>query len=202
MQFMMTGLGALIMAGVCGLSAFFIVVDDRHGQAAQAHLAAAAPLTRDITSRTVDPQPLTVTEVFPRPELLIPGGTNPYRVRLTHSDTDCHIAASGELAALLDTHGCSQVIRATLTAPDARYVVTTGVFNLADEASAKLANEQVKVILDAGRGRLAGMPAGPGTDVVEDGRYAVTSWPTRCWSAPTDCRSPTPTSRRSGSCTS
>jgi hypothetical protein len=175
LQFLMSSLGALIMAGVCGLSTFFVVADERHSHDGTTVAAAAG---RDITSRTIDPAPLTVDETFPGSELNVVGATGPYRVLLTHTDSDCDLATSGEIAILLETLGCTQVVRATLAAPDSRYLATAGVFNLADEPGATRANEQVKSMLDTGRGRLTGMPAGDGTRVL-DTAPAQFGWHTR-----------------------
>jgi hypothetical protein len=162
MQLVMTGIAATIMLSVCGLSGFFIVADERRGHGGTTVKAPARLADRrDISSRAVDPEPLTVDEVFPRSDLAVADRT--YRVQMTHSDTDCHITASGEIDTLLGTLGCTQVIRATLRAPEEGYLLTAGVFNLADEAGATLAQQQVKAILDGGRGRLGGMTAGEGT---------------------------------------
>lgn len=178
MRFVMTGIAATIMLGVCGLSTFFIVVDERRGRDVSTAAVAPARLVdqRDISSRVVDPEPLTVDEVFPRSQLTI--GGRAYRVEMTHSDSDCDIATSGEVATLLETLGCTQVIRATLRAPEAGYLLTTGAFNLADEPGATLAHEQVKAMLDGGRGRLTGMTAGEGTDALADAP-AQFGWHTR-----------------------
>ncbi|GAA0795476.1 hypothetical protein Sya03_34970 [Spirilliplanes yamanashiensis] len=166
MQLVMVGIAAAIMLGVCGLSAFIIVADERRGREISTAAVAPPKLTDrvDISSRTVDPAPLTVDEVFPRSSLVVADRT--YRVEMTHSDKDCHIAASGAAATLLDSLGCSQVIRSTLRAPEDGYLLTTGVFNLADEPGATLAHDQIKAILDSGRGRLTGMTAGSGTEAL------------------------------------
>ncbi len=178
MQLVMTSIAAAIMLGVCGLSGFIIVADERHGRRVTTASAPPAKLVdyRDISSRVVDPDPLTVDEVFPRSEL--PIGDRTYRVEMTHSDSDCPIATSGEITTLLDTLGCTQVIRATLHAPEEGYVLTTGVFNLADEPGATLAHEQVKAMLDGGRGRFSGMTAGAGTEALGDAP-AQFGWHTR-----------------------
>ncbi len=160
-QLVMTGIAATIMLSVCGLSGFFVVADERRHGGTTVKAPARPADRRDISSRVADPAPLTVDEVFPRSDLAVADRT--YRVQMTHSDTDCHITASGEIDALLGTLGCTQVIRATLRAPEEGYLLTAGVFNLADEAGATLAHQQVKAILDEGRGRFGGMTAGDGT---------------------------------------
>ena len=59
MRFVMTGIAATIMLGVCGLSTFFIVVDERRGRDVSTAAVAPARLVdqRDISSRVVDPEP-------------------------------------------------------------------------------------------------------------------------------------------------
>lgn len=180
MQLVLSGLGALIMAGICGLSGFFVVADERHGKELEATVAAAAARrpARDISSRTVDPQPLTIAEVFPQTELRVPDAAWPYRIHLTHADTDCHLAASGEVATLLDSLGCSQVVRATMTAQDERYLITSGAFNLADEPGTTSAHDRIKTMLDAGSGRLSGMVADETTAAL-DTAPAQFGWHTR-----------------------
>lgn len=167
MQLVMTGLGVAIMVAICGLTGFFVVADERHDAAATAAEVAPQAPGRDISSRTVDPKPLSVEEVFPNPDVTVAGAPGPYRVRVTHSDTDCHLAASGQVSTLLDALGCTQVIRATMTAPTDGFVLTAGLFNLADEPAATKAHDQLKLMLDAGEGRISGLSGGEGTEIME-----------------------------------
>lgn len=167
MQMLMTGLGALIMTGICGLIAFFIVADERRGDGARSSRSSAVAATatlRDISSRAVDPEPLSVAEVFPQTEIRMVAGAAPYRVSMTHIDTDCHVATTGELGELLADNGCNQVVRATMTAPGSGYRVTAGVFNLGDEARARKVVDQVKPLVDAGAGSFAAIAAHPGME--------------------------------------
>lgn len=170
MQLVMSGLGALIMVGICGLSGFFVIADERHSSgahAAEVSIVQPASAPRDISSRTVDAEPLAVDEVFPTAEIAMVPNATPYRLRLRHIDSHCPAAVTGALAQLLEDHGCSQVVRGTLVAPVAGYVVTAGLFNLAEAADAKAVSEQIKPLVDAGQGSFAGMAAGPGTEPVE-----------------------------------
>jgi hypothetical protein len=179
MQMLMSGLGALIMTGICGLSGFFIIADERRGHGAEAAVVtAAAPAGRDISTREVDPEPLTVDEVFAQRDLAIVPGASPYVVRMRHIDTDCNIATSGSLGDLLQKQGCTQVVRATMVAPIEGYPVTAGILNLADEAGAAAAAGQIKSIVDGDRGSFAGMVVGPGTEPVGKPTAQV-SWHTR-----------------------
>ncbi len=167
MQLLMSALGGVIMLSICGLGGFFIIADERRGNGAQAAQIAAAAPTRDISSRKVDPRPLSTSEVFPDTEIYIPGAAAPYRVQSTHDDSDCDVATTGQLGELLDGYGCSQFVRATLAAPTEGYVVTTGIFNLADERGATAVHEKIKALVDSGTGSFAGMAVGPGTEPVE-----------------------------------
>jgi hypothetical protein len=162
LQILMSGLGALIVLGICGLSGFFIVADERHG-----HGAAAASRTGNaaIATRRLDNRPLTLTEVFPRAEIRLAPGTAPYAVGMTHIDTDCDIAVTGRLGAVLSDHGCTQVVRASMTAPYGGYRVTAGVFNLANAVDAVQVGERAEQLVETGTGTFAAMAAGgPGTD--------------------------------------
>ena len=167
MQLVMTGLGVAIMVAICGLTGFFVVADERHDAAGTVTQVAPQAPGRDISSRTVDPEPLSVEEVFPDPDVTVTGAPGPYRVRVTNSDTDCHLAASGQVSTLLDALGCTQVIRATMTAPTDGFMLTAGLFNLADEPAATKAHDQLKLMLDAGEGRISGLSGGEGTEIME-----------------------------------
>lgn len=162
-----TGLGIFTMLAVCGLSSFFIVADERQGRDAQAS-GAAPPVTvlRDISSREADPAPLTAAEVFAVGEVVVDPARPAYRVLKTQADRNCAAAASGEIGTLLTDLGCDQVVRGTLRAPSGGYLVTAGIFNLDDVASATWAREQIKSMVDGERGRFQGMPAGKGTEAI------------------------------------
>lgn len=162
-----TGLGVLTLLAVCGLSSFLIVADERKGRDAQAS-GAAPPVVvlRDISSREADPAPLTLSEVFPGREVVVDPARPGYRVLLAKVDRQCTAAASGEIGALLTDLGCDQVVRATLRAPTGGYLVTAGIFNLDDAASATWAREKIKPMVNGGQGRFKGMPAGKDTAVI------------------------------------
>ena len=180
MQLLMTGLGAVILTGICGLIAFFIVADERHGGPARTRSSAvaAAVTFRDISSRAVDAAPLSVAEVFPQSEIRMIAGAAPYRVHMTHIDTDCHLATTGEMGRLLAASGCSQVVRATMTAPGSGYRVTAGIFNLTDESRAQKVVDGVKPLVDTGAGSFAAVAAQPGTEP-SDPASAQVGWHAR-----------------------
>jgi hypothetical protein len=86
-------------------------------------------------------------------------------VDLVHIDSDCQIATTGRLGAALAAEGCTQVVRAAITAPYGGYRVTAGVFNLADAAGAARAGVAARQLVESGGGTFAAMAAGgPGTD--------------------------------------
>ncbi|MDQ7903362.1 hypothetical protein RB614_02365 [Phytohabitans sp. ZYX-F-186] len=162
-----TGLGIFAMLGVCGLSSFFIVADERQGRDAQA--SGAPPqvsVLRDISSREVDPEPLTPAEVFPGPEVVVDPARPAYRVLATRADRRCATAASGDIGVLLTDLGCAQVVRGTLRAPAGGYLVTAGIFNLDDVAGADWAREKIKSMVDGEHGRFQGLRAGKGTEAI------------------------------------
>jgi hypothetical protein len=164
-QMVMSSLAALIMFGICGLIGFFIVADERRGHDAKAVVQATHPDSAAIRSRQIDPMPLRLEEVFPDDEIRLVSGASPYVIGMTHIDTDCDIAATGKLGAVLKDHHCSQVVRASMIAPYGDYQVTAGVFNLADDAAAAQAGERARQLVETGDGTFAAMSAGgPGTD--------------------------------------
>jgi hypothetical protein len=152
-QSAMTGLGVLIIVSIVGLSGFFIVAEERRGHGGESTARDSA--VPALGSRDSDPRPLTQREVFGDAEIRLAPGAAPYRVTMTHLDTDCAAATTGALGALLAGQGCAQVVRARLTAPYGGYQVTAGVFNLAREQDAALATEQAGPLVESGRGSFA-----------------------------------------------
>jgi hypothetical protein len=159
MQRVTTGLGAVIVLSICGLITFFIVADERRGHAEPGtEPSAATPWA--ISSRSVDPEPLRLADVFGAREIALSAGSEPYRVTMTHIDTDCDIATTGALGDLLTAHDCSQVVRAALIAPYGGYEVTAGVFNLADDAGVAEVGRRIRALVESGDGGFAAMAAG------------------------------------------
>ena len=157
-HFLTTGLAALIVLALVGLIGFFIVAEERRGQPAA---ASAKPQPADeLSSRAVDSAPLTLQEVFPDPAAVRPAGKPAYRITLTHIDNECRTATTGTLGALLEDHGCTQVVRASMVAPYGGYQVTAGLFNLADAAGAAEVDDRVRQLVETGDGSFAAMGAG------------------------------------------
>jgi hypothetical protein len=163
MHLVMTGIGALIMLGICGLSSFFVIADERRGIGAKdtgTVVAAQADTQYAISSRRLDPQALSLSEVFSATQIQLVSGSEPYRVSWTHIDSDCDAAGTGALGQLLATAGCTQVVRASMTAPYGGYEVTVGMFNLVDQGAAKRVAGQVHALVETGEGSFASMAAG------------------------------------------
>ncbi|MFY1635916.1 hypothetical protein ACN27F_22020 [Solwaraspora sp. WMMB335] len=167
-QVVISSAAVLLLLGVCGLSSFFIVADERSGRVDAGLAAPDAPtaVPRDISSRTVDPDPLTVAEVFPTGDIVIDPAEPPYKLLKTQVEERCRAAAAGEIGILLDELGCSQVVRGTLRSPTGKYLITTGVFNLAEASGAEWAHARIKPLVDEEKGRFQGMIADEGTEAI------------------------------------
>jgi hypothetical protein len=148
------GLAALIILGVTGMIGFLILADARRGRSAEASVNPEVAGAR-LTSRAVDPAPLSLAEVFPagRPPA-------PYRLARTNADARCRVATTGALGRVLEDHGCSQVVRASMTTPYGDYQVTVGLFNLADAAGAAEVDDQVRRLVETGDGSFASLGGG------------------------------------------
>jgi hypothetical protein len=153
------GLAALIALSVATLAGAFVVAGFIVGGKQPSSEASTTPLA----SRAEDPEPLSLREVFPDRQVRPPAAA-PYRITLTHVDTDCRVATVGTLGRLLADHGCSQVVRAGLVAPYGDYRVTAGVFNLADSAGAEDVDGRLRRLVETGDGNFATLPAGTSSD--------------------------------------
>jgi hypothetical protein len=175
LQTLMRGLAALIVLAIVGLSAFFMIAEGRRGHDRE---SAALPSSEPgIASREVDLEPLTQREVFPKPTVQLAAGAEGYQVTMTHSDSECRIATTGELGALLDDYGCDQVVRARLTAPYGGYQVTTGIFNLTDESGAARVSDLTGTLVETGRGTFATLGGSAGDPLAEP--LAQVGWHSR-----------------------
>jgi hypothetical protein len=160
--------GVLAVFITCGAFSYRLVQDELNGRDAQANNEAELPpiVPRDISSQEVDPEPLTVAEVFPEEEIAVNAEEPPYAVLDTDKSEDCGVAAVDEMATLFDDLGCSQVVRATLRSPSEDYLITGGIFNLATEADADQAYDAIKPLIEDGTGRFLGLLAGDGTESI------------------------------------
>ncbi|MER7001770.1 hypothetical protein ABT297_01790 [Dactylosporangium sp. NPDC000555] len=153
----------LVVLGACVMGTWFILKDEKNGPDSTKSSAASAPKKRDISSRDVDSKPLTEAEVFPSNNIQAAPDEQPYVILATKASNDCKVAATDELAKLLANGGCSEVVRATMKSPNGEYLVTAGVFNLSTEKVAGQTFEGIRPIVDAQKGRFAGMSVGVGT---------------------------------------
>jgi hypothetical protein len=160
-EFLVRGLGGLILLALLAVTAFFVVAGEQHRDDAPAPAAPAGdqPVAAGLlASRAVDTEPLSIEEIFPDRYAVRPAATEPYRITMTHLDADCRSATLGELGALLADHGCDQVVRAGLVAPYGGYQVTAGVFNLADAAGAENVDGKLRQLVETGDGTFAPLP--------------------------------------------
>lgn len=164
---MVAAVGVLAVLATCGAFSYQLVQDELAGPDAQADIGEpSATVPRDIGSREVDPEPLTVEEVFPSSEIVISTEEPPYQVLETQASEDCTVATADQLQALLGELGCSQVVRATFRSPNQDYLVTGGVLNLVDQAAAERAYRDIKPLIEDGTGRFLGLLAGDGTESI------------------------------------
>jgi hypothetical protein len=155
-QFLVRGLAALILLGLVAMTAFLLLGGGERRPDAE---AATDPQAGSLASRTVDNTPLSVVEVFPDPREARPAEARPYRITMSNSDADCRTATTGALGSLLVEHGCSQVVRAGMTAPYDGYEVTAGIFNLADQSGAGEVDSRLRELVVTGDGSFATLPA-------------------------------------------
>ncbi|WP_091608820.1 hypothetical protein [Micromonospora mirobrigensis] len=173
-QALVGGAAVLVLLALCGLGAAALLTDrtadpqpTRTNQPAALPSPDTSPDNRqDLDSRDTDQSPLTVKEVFPGRALVVADGRPAYRVLKAQASNGCAVAATGEVADLLVRLGCNQVVRATLRSPDGDHLLTTGLFNLTDRASAERTRDRIRPMLDERQGRFRGLLAGDGTEAV------------------------------------
>ncbi|MEV0807530.1 hypothetical protein [Micromonospora sp. NPDC050200] len=171
-QVLVGGAAVLVLLALCGLGVAALLAErsTNNDQTGAAPPTTAAPVADsaagELDSRDTDQQPLTAREVFPGKKLVVADGRPAYDVLKTHSGGSCAVAATGEIADLLVRLGCSQVVRATLRSPDGDHLVTAGLFNLTDKASAQRVRDRIRQLLDERQGRFSGLAAGDGTTAV------------------------------------
>ncbi|MFC3501374.1 hypothetical protein ACFOOK_10450 [Micromonospora krabiensis] len=170
-QVLIGGAAVLVLLALCGLGAAALLVDRTPDpQPTPSYQAGAdpsgAPERDDLDSRDTDQAPLTAKEVFPGKQLVAADGQPAYKILKTQSSGSCAVAATDEIADLLVRLGCSQVVRATLRSPDGTHLVTAGLFNLTDRASAERARDRIRQLLDERQGRFRGMAADEDSEAV------------------------------------
>ncbi len=165
----MIAIGAIAVAvivAVCSFGSFMLVKDDNEIVGAPP-TPEASVVKRDITSRQTDPNPMTVADVFPNPEIVADPSYPPYKMMgKAQASNDCRVAADGEVQKRLQAIGCSQVVRATFSAPDGKYFVTGGIFNLPDANVASQFATDVRTLIADKQGRFTGYISDPAHNVV------------------------------------
>jgi hypothetical protein len=162
----LTAIAVVVVLAVCGLGSYLLVRDDATAVGANAQVTPPVP-TRDITDRELDPDAMSIKDVFPTDEMRAGPSIPAYpMIGKPQLLRDCRIAATGEVGRLLKKLGCNQAIRATFASPDKSYMITAGVFNLRDDDAATKAHEQIPKLVDDGQGRLAGFVAGSSSKVM------------------------------------
>lgn len=171
-QVLVGGAAVLVLLALCGLGAAALLADRTPTpQLTPSYQAGANPSADpdeedNLDSRDVDQAPLTTKELFAGKELVLADGQPAYKVLKTQASTSCSVAATDEIADLLVRLGCDQVVRGTLRTPDGDHLVTTGLFNLTDRASAERVRDRIRQLLDERQGRFRGMAAGEDTEAI------------------------------------
>lgn len=152
-------LGVILVLAICGIGSYLIVLDEQKGVQAQANSTTPRPtsIPVDISSRAVDPEPLTSAEVFPNDQIVIDPKQpeRGYTILAKQELTDCRPATKGDVTTLVNSLGCSQAVRATMRSPDG-YLVTGGLLNLDTQESAEKAWESIRAMVDAQKGGFMG----------------------------------------------
>jgi hypothetical protein len=82
------------------------------------------------------------------------------------------------ISTLLASVGCNQAVRGTMLSPDQTYVITAGVLNLPNTASATKVASSLQPTIAKGTGRLNGLDAGGTTTAITSAQSQV-AWDTR-----------------------
>ncbi|HEX2316214.1 MAG TPA: hypothetical protein VHJ17_20910 [Thermomonospora sp.] len=189
-------IGGAVVAGVALVGAGYTVSSMLTGDGEKEKPKAAVSPTRKaapvptqapvrlnvkLRSRTTDPNPLTLKEVFGNGSFTSKG-TKYVRTAWKH-DKSCTRTVRGEkLESALKKGGCAQVLRATFARSDGKLIGTVGVLNLRSESAARAADK-------AGAGRDAHLEPLAGTGVTKKigkgvalgttfvrGHYLIMTW--------------------------
>ncbi|MFF5242842.1 hypothetical protein ACFY3V_01100 [Streptosporangium sp. NPDC000095] len=122
----------VVLAGVAGVGAFLWLGDEPAPRAAVLRAEPGTAHYAPIATRDLDPQPLTVAEMFPAPS--VSAGTTKLALKATETLADCAEAVWGSAQDALG--GCTQVLRARYETEDGAVSGQFLIFNLADSAAA------------------------------------------------------------------
>jgi hypothetical protein len=135
---------------------------------------------KHIESRSQDPVPLTVSQLFPD-KFARDGASGTLAV--SKSGTRCSRAVFGsKLAAAIHKAKCTQVLRASYLSTDRKIMATVGVLNLADVTAAEKAGKAAGATefikqLPSRHGPTRNLAKGTGIEVAEvKGHYLILIW--------------------------
>jgi hypothetical protein len=156
------------------------VAPPSHPAAAANSPAATLGPWKHIESRSQDPVPLTVTELFPAK---FAAGGQAGALTVSKSGSKCsHEVIGSKLAAAIKKADCTQVLRASYLSTDRKIMATVGVLNLetaleADKAGkAAGAVEFIKQLASA-HGRTRNIAKGTGiVEASVKGHYLILTW--------------------------
>ncbi len=133
-----------------------------------------------IGSRSADPQPLTVTQLFPASFTI---GLDAVSRAVSRESSHCSAAIVGSgLQAAISKAGCSQVVRATYLATSLKMMGTIGVFNLKTGPAAKKAASSAGAVnfvsqLRSHKGLASKIGKGTGIEeAAAKGHYLILIW--------------------------
>ncbi|HEV3292484.1 MAG TPA: hypothetical protein VG123_26220 [Streptosporangiaceae bacterium] len=175
----------ILIAGVIVYLGSRPVPTASHGAAPSAHPSAAAPSPtlgpwQDITSQSVDAQPVSVAELFPA-TFSINGSSGSRTVDSTETKCTKEVVGS-TLRSAVRKAGCTQVLRASYLSTDHKMMATIGVLNLVDVSAAEQAGRASGASafihqLPAAHGPTRNLAKGTGLEEAEvKGHYLILIW--------------------------
>ena len=151
-----------------------------HPSAKQTSPAAALGQWKHIESRSLDPVPLSVTELFPAK---FSSNSESGTLTVSKSGSNCsHEVFGTKLAAAIRKADCTQVLRASYLATDRKIMATVGVLNLENVSQAEKAGQAAGAMefikqLPSAHGLTRNIARGTG--IVEadvKGHYLILTW--------------------------
>lgn len=139
--------GVLIVVISVAITLFATRSSDSKTDTAIAIAPGPAGPTVSLASREQDSIPLTVKEVFPTKALQF--GKVRYEVLASEEVKGCPETVNGNAAATLRNLDCTQMIRAAISDPDRKFLITAGILNL---AKAEDVDALAQVLRSAGGG--------------------------------------------------
>ncbi|MGH3200051.1 MAG: hypothetical protein ACRDNT_29985 [Streptosporangiaceae bacterium] len=133
-----------------------------------------------IGTRAEDPEPLTITGLYP-PQFVLNGSS--YTRTAASVTKTCSLAVYGaDLQAALQSGHCTQVVRASYISGDGKMMGTIGVVNLTSSSAAQKAGQvtgpqEIIAPLSSRKGPTSKMGSGTGVvQAVAKGHYLILMW--------------------------